>query len=128
MINEKKVIIMTKLASFEKHDSRKTMNIVNYYRSDYLGFQILKAIVAATISYLAVLVVYVFYNFESLMADIYKIDLMEMGKKLGIIYLMVVGIYSVLCYFVCAHRYKKAKKTLKQYYINLRELEKLTDR
>lgn len=128
MINEEKVRIMTKLASFEKHDSRKTMNIVNYYRSDYIGFQILKAIVAATISFLAVLAIYVFYNFESLMADIYKMDFLEMGKTLGIIYLLVVGVYSVLCYFVCAFRYKNAKKTLKQYYINLRELEKLTDR
>ena len=125
MINEDKVILMTKLASFEKHEGKKNMGIVNYFRGDYIGFQVLKAIIAATISFFVCFSVYIFYNFEQLMADIYKIDLMEMGKSIIIIYLAIVGIYAVICYAVYAHRYSKAKKELKGFYSDLRKLENM---
>ena len=126
MVNEEKVILMTKMASYEKHDGKKNINIVNYFRSDYIGFQVLKAIIAATIGFLACAAIYVFYNFEELMADIYKIDLMEMGKSVIIIYLSVVGVYAAVCYALFAHRYSKAKKELKGFYANLRKLESMS--
>ncbi|MCQ2498044.1 MAG: hypothetical protein MJ133_03590 [Lachnospiraceae bacterium] len=128
MINEEKVILMTKLAAFEKREGRKDNNILSYFRSDYIGFQILKAVIAGTISFFAVLVVYVFYNFETLMADIYKMDFMEMGKSIVTIYLIVIVIYAVLCYILYAYRYSKAKRRLKTYYMNLRKLDNLNSR
>lgn len=127
MVSEEKVILMTKLATFEKEESRKNMNIVNYFRSDYIGFQVLKAIVAATISFVAIFCVYIFYNFESLMEDIYNLDLLEEGKSIIIIYLCAVGAYAIIAYIVYAHRYSKAKRKLKDYYVNLRKLENLNN-
>lgn len=125
MIDEEKVILMTKLAAFEKREGRKNMNIVNYFRSDYIGFQLLKAIIAATISFVIGFAIYVFYNFEKFMADIYKMDLMETGKSIIIVYLSVVGVYTVLCYALFAYRYSKAKKKLKGFYAGLRKLENM---
>ncbi|MCR4787275.1 MAG: hypothetical protein K5888_01695 [Lachnospiraceae bacterium] len=128
MVDQERVILMTKLASFEKHEGRKNMSIVNYFRSDYIGFQILKAIVAATLSFAMLLAVYLFYNFENLMADIYKMDLLETGKSLIITYLCAVGGYVVIAYFVYTYRYFKAKRKLKDYYKGLRALENMTDK
>ncbi|MCR5501379.1 MAG: hypothetical protein K6F53_00050 [Lachnospiraceae bacterium] len=125
MVSEEKVILMTKLAAYEKREGRRNLNIVNYYRSDYIGFQLLKAIVAATISYFAVLAVYIFYNFEDLMAEIYRMDLYEFGRKLVIIYACTVGGYTLFAYIVNSLKYSGAKKKLKGYYINLRKLENL---
>jgi len=128
MIDEEKVILMTKLASFEKREGKRDDKIISYFRSDYIGFQILKAIIAGTISFFSVLIIYIFYNFETLMADIYKMDLMEEGKNLIIIYLVVIGIYAVLCYVLFTYRYAKAKKRLKEYYAGLRKLENMNSR
>ena len=50
MINEEKVILMTKLASYETHEGKKDMTVVHYFRGDYIGFQVLKSVIAATIS------------------------------------------------------------------------------
>ena len=75
MIKEEKVILMTKLASYESGKGKKDINILNYFRGDYIGFQILKSVIAATVSFFAVFAVYVFYNFETLIQDIYKMDL-----------------------------------------------------
>ena len=53
MINEEKVILMTKLASYETDNGKKDILVVNYFRSDYIGFQLLKSVIAATISFCA---------------------------------------------------------------------------
>lgn len=128
MINEEKVILMTKLAAFEKNKGKKDMAILNYFRGDYIGFKVLKAVLAATISFIAVFALYLFYNFETIMADIYKMDLVEAGKGVIVIYLVVVGAYAVVVYAVNTHRYSKAKKELKEYYSNLKRLEILNSK
>ena len=112
MLSEEKIIRMTKLAAFEKREGKKNLNIVNYYRNDYIGFQVLKSIIAVTISFVAVFALYLFYNFEALMHDVYKLDLMEFGKSVVIIYLCVAAAYGVITYVVYASRYSKAKISL----------------
>lgn len=123
MLNEEKIILMTKMASYEKNAGKKNIKIVNYFRSDYIGFQILKAIIAATISFFCCLAVYVFYQFEELMEEIYSIDLWDMGKRILIIYLSITAVYVAICYAVYTYRYSKAKKELKSFYANLRKLD-----
>lgn len=122
MINEEKVILMTKMASYESGKGKKDISILNYFRGDYIGFQVLKSVIAATISFLALLAVYLFYHFETLMQDIYKMDLMEFGRSIIIVYLCTVGAYGVISYVIYASRYNRAKKSLRIYYSNLKKL------
>ncbi len=119
---------MTKLASYEANEGKRDISIVNYFRSDYIGFQVLKSIIAATISFLALFAVYLFYNFEELMQDIYKMNLLEYGKNIVIFYLCSVGAYGVLSYILFSIRYSRARKSLKNYYGNLRKLAGMYDK
>ena len=128
MINEEKVKLMTRLASYETGKGKKDITILNYFRGDYIGFQTLKSVIAATIAFALGLAVYAFYNFEMLMQDVYKMDLLEFGKSIIILYLCVVGAYGVISYVVYASRYSKAKKSLKVYYSNLKKLSGMYDR
>lgn len=128
MINEEKVILMTKMASYEGHEGKKDISITHYFRGDYIGFQVLKSVIAATISFLALFAVYVFYHFEDFMQDIYKMDLLEFGKSVIILYLCVVGAYGVISYVVFASRYSKARKSLRHYYENLKKLANMYDK
>ncbi|MBQ8596903.1 MAG: hypothetical protein IJ409_03855 [Lachnospiraceae bacterium] len=122
MVNEDKVILMTRLASYESGEGKKDIAILNYFRGDYIGFQVLKSILAATIAFFAVFGVYLFYNFEMLMQDIYNMDLLAFAKNIVISYLCSVGAYAVISYVVYASKYSKAKKHLKAYYVNLKRL------
>lgn len=128
MVNEEKVILMTKLASYESQEGKKNISILHYFRGDYIGFQVLKSVIAATFSFLAVFAIYLFYHFEELMQDVYKMDLLEFGKSVIILYLCIVGAYGVISYVVYANKYAKAKKSLKNYYINLKKLTGMYDR
>lgn len=128
MMNEEKVILMTRLASYESNEGKKDISIVNYFKSDYIGFQILKSVIAATISFFALFGVYVFYNFEELMQNIYKMDLLGFGKDVIIFYLCVVGAYGVITYVLFTYKYNKAKKNLRNYYVNLKKLAGMYDK
>ena len=72
MINEDKVILMTKLAAYEQHEKKKNMAVGNYFRSDYMGLQMLKAVICGTIAYMLLFGLYILYDLEVFMQDIYK--------------------------------------------------------
>ncbi|MDE7282640.1 MAG: hypothetical protein K2N85_03530 [Lachnospiraceae bacterium] len=122
MLNEERVILMTKLASYETGVGRKNVAIGNYFRSDYIGWQVLKSIISATIAFVVVFAVYIFYDFEVFMTDIYKMDLLEFGKSVLKLYAVTVGGYAILSYIVFSYRYSKARKSMRLYYMNLKKL------
>ena len=125
MINEQRVILMTQLASYEKGEGRKNVKIGNYFRSDYIAIQILKAVISATLAFGIVLALYVLYDFENFMQDLYKIDLFAFAWNIVTYYAAFVLGYAILTYIVCTWRYAKAKKSLKIYYHNLKKLGSL---
>ncbi len=113
---------MTRMASYEENEGKKDIAITHYFRSDYIGFQVLKSIIAVTISFFALFGVYIFYNFEELMQEVYKMDLLDFGKSVMILYLCAAGAYGVIAYVVFACKYSRARKSLKRYYDNLKKL------
>ena len=128
MIDEERVRLMTGLATFEKRKGKRDTDILNYFRGDYIGFQVLKAIIAGTISFVAIYAIVLFYNFEEIMAEVYNMDFMQEGKHILTTYLSFVGIYAVIVYIVYTYKYAKAKKELKGFYADLRKLEGMTSR
>lgn len=122
MINEERVILMTKLASYEANEGKKNVAIGSYFRSDYIGWQVLKSIISATIAFAVVFAVYIFYDFELFMTDIYKMDLLEFATTILTYYLVTVGVYAVISYIVYAYRYSRAQKSLRLFQQNLKKL------
>ncbi|MDE6993988.1 MAG: hypothetical protein K2P41_06125 [Lachnospiraceae bacterium] len=122
MLNEERIILMTKMASYEANEGKKNVAIGSYFRGDYIGWQVLKSIISATIAFVVVFGVYIYYDFEAFMTDIYKMDLIEFARHILSMYLWTTGIYAVIAYVVYMIRYMKAMKSLKLYYMNLRKL------
>ena len=128
MINEERVILMTKLASYEEQEGKRNMKIVNYFRSDYIALQVLKSLFCATIAFALLFVVYLFYDLEVFMQDIYKMDLIGFAKTVLMYYGIGVIVYGVISYFVCAYRYSKARKSLRTYQQNLKKLRSMYEK
>ena len=125
MLNEERVVLMTKMASYEAREGKKCLAIGSYFRSDYIGWQVLKSIISATIAFVVVFAMYIFYDFEVFMTDIYKMDLLEFAKNVLFYYLGTVGIYALISYIVYTVRYSRAKKSLRAYYMNLHRLSSM---
>ena len=127
MLNEERVILMTRMASYECGEGKKNVKIGNYFRSDFIAVQVLKSVVCATIAYAVVFALYIFYDFEIFMQDLYKMDLIAFAKNALYYYGITVVSYSIVTYVVSTYRHAKAKDNLKLYYHNLKKLNSLYD-
>uniref|UniRef100_UPI004055DDB5 hypothetical protein n=1 Tax=Acetatifactor sp. TaxID=1872090 RepID=UPI004055DDB5 len=125
MLNEERVILMTKMASYDQCEGKKNIKIGNYFRSDYIAIKVLKSVFCATIAYAIIFALYIFYDFETFMQEIYKMDLLQFAKNVLFYYAVTVVVYGILSYVVYSYRYTKAKKSLKVYYQNLKKLNSL---
>ncbi len=122
MLNEERVVLMTKMASYEAREGKKNLAIGSFFRNDYIGWQVLKSIISATIAFVVVFAMYIFYDFEIFMTEIYKMDLLEFAKNVLFFYLGTICAYAVISYVVYTVRYSRARKSLRTYYMNLNKL------
>ena len=125
MLNEDKVILMTRMAAYEENEGKKNVQIGNYFRSDYISLQVLKSVVSATIGFGVIFALYIFYDFETFMQDIYKMDLIAFARNVLIVYGVSVVVYGVITYIFYSWRYARARESLKNYYGNLKKLNTL---
>ncbi|MDL2301205.1 hypothetical protein LJC58_02500 [Lachnospiraceae bacterium OttesenSCG-928-D06] len=127
MLNEDRIVLMTKMASYEANEGKKNVAIGKYFRSDYITLQVLKSIISATVAFGIIIALFVFYDFEVLMQEIYKMDLISFAKNILIWYGVTIVSYGVISYIVYSWRYAKARKNLKSYYSNLKKLNAMYD-
>lgn len=125
MLNEERIILMTQLAAYEENEGKKNIKIDHYFRSDYVAVQVMKSIVSSTIAFALVFALYIFYDFENFMQDLYKMDLIAFARDVLIRYGVTVAAYAVITYVVCTYRYSRVKRSLKCYYHNLKKLNSM---
>lgn len=128
MLNKERIILMTQMASYEENEGRKNVSTMNYFRGDYIWSQVLKSIICATVAFGIIFGMYIFYDFEVFMMDIYKMDLIQFGQSILVKYLLVAGIYGIISYAVYAYRYAKARRSMKLYMNNLHRLSCMYDK
>ena len=122
MLNEERIALMTRMASYEAGEGKRNMQIGRFFRGDYVAIQILKSIVSATISFLMIFAIYVYYNLESFMEELYEIDLLAFARDILTKYAWFVGVYIVIAYIVCTVKYAHSRRNLHDYYNNLKKL------
>ncbi|MCR5591876.1 MAG: hypothetical protein K6F73_10140 [Lachnospiraceae bacterium] len=110
------------MAAYEEHQGKKDISISEYFRGDYISFQLLKSAIYATVGFALAVAMYVLYNMETFLEDFYKMDVIEFLKDILSKYCLVMAIYLVVSYFVYSYRYHRAKKHVKQYNQLLRAL------
>lgn len=125
MLNEERIILMTQLAAYEMNEGKRNEKIDHYFRSDYIAVQVLKSIVSSSIAFALVFALYVFYDFENFMQDLYKMDLIAFARDVLIRYGITVVAYGVITYIACTYRYSGVKRSLKCYYHNLKKLNSM---
>ena len=113
MLDEKRIRQMTKLAFFEKKEEKNALRIGRYFRSDYIGKELLKNFFLASIGYILVLAVAVLYHIEWLVDEIDTIDLQFAAGCLIASYLCFLAVYSIAVYVISTIRYQGAQKKLK---------------
>lgn len=119
---------MTRMASYADKEGRANTSVISHFRSDYLGLQVLKAVICATIAYMIAFAVYIYYHFEEFMVDIYKIDLFDFAASVLRKYLVFTAVYCLIVYIAFAVKYGRARKILRKYFNNLKLLATMYNR
>lgn len=115
MINEDKVAAMTRIAAYEIREGKQDFKICDYFKSDYIGYQMLKTWICTTIAFGLILGCYVIYEMDSLMAELYVLNMDNMisvVKKFFVIYLIACVIYMVISYVTARFSYIRSHKAL----------------
>ena len=58
MLNEERIRLMTKMASYEANEGKKNVSIGSYFRGDYIGLQVIKSVISGTIGFFIIFAVY----------------------------------------------------------------------
>ncbi len=122
MINEERIVLMTKLAAYEKGEGKQSMAVGKYFRGDYISLHLLKTVISGTFAYLLGFGVYLLYYYEDLMANLYNMDFALFARNIIYYYVIFIVVYGLLTYIVFTFRFIKAKKSIKRYYHNLKKL------
>lgn len=128
MLNEERIILMTKLASYETYEGKRNGAIESHFRSDYVGIGVLKSIICGAIVFAIGFALYILYDFEVFMQDIYKMDLFLFAQNVLTTFLVFVAGYALISYVVYTVRYSKAKKAQKNYLNNLKKLASMYEK
>jgi H+/Cl- antiporter ClcA len=124
LLNENKVKMMTKMAIYEKNEGRDMIKNARYFKSDYIALGMLKTLIATTIAYIIMTIMYAMFNLENIVADINSLDYVSIGKKLAIYYVIVLVIFGIIAGFVYGYKYEHSRKGLKKYFARLNKLER----
>ncbi|MBQ7563139.1 MAG: hypothetical protein IJT16_04015 [Lachnospiraceae bacterium] len=122
MLNEERIRLMTHMAAYEAGAGKRDISINEYFRGDYLSFQVWKSAIYGIIGFFIVVGLRVLYDFNTFLTDFYKMDILEYFKDLAVKFGIFLAVYVVVSYFIYAYRYHRVKKHLNTYIKLLNEL------
>lgn len=128
MIDEKKVKLMTRMASYENNEGREDLKVSAYYRKDYVSYHTVCSILWVTIGYGCMVLLIGLCMFDKLLGSMSMETLMAMAVTATMGYLAVVVIYALITYVIYNKRHQKARMRIKKYNHDLTRLLKIYEK
>ena len=113
---------MTRMAAYEDREGKKDGKITAYFFADYLTKQMLITFVCGTIAFVILFGAYAIYNFETLIEQIYGMNIMAFAGQLVLAYVVFLGILLAVTVMIYSGRYNRAQKRQEDYRRNLLQL------
>lgn len=122
MVNEERVVKMSRMAMFEKGYKKKCLKISSYYKKDYILLQTVMTLLWGTLGYLIMLAGYLALEIEELAYEL-SVDLLkEMGILYGGMYCIILILLGGIAVFYYGMKYQKSLNVSREYYKSLGEL------
>ena len=92
MLNEDRIRLMTKMASYEEGKGKEYMPIKQYYRKDYVALGMMKSFITSSIAFGILFFCWILYEMEQITELLAKRDLEELGTFVLMIYAVFVAV------------------------------------
>ena len=129
MLNHEKIKSMTKAAAYENGPEKKNIEISNYFRTDYMGLQLVKSAIAYTVVFCILTALWSMGVMEELMLGITRADFLEnILKVLVFLYVSGLILYQIATYIYFSKKYQKAKNSVAGYSSHLKKINKFYEK
>ncbi len=122
MISKERTARMTRLALYESGRGKKELQITKYLPGYYIKAQMLWSFLYGTLAFIIIFVLSALYNVESLMLDIFSMDILKVTRNILLIYIGFISVYLGICYTYINYQYGRYKKRVNRYLNELKEL------
>ena len=122
MLNNEKIILMTKLSLYEQKNQKKEIKTSKYFRGDYMSLKMLKSFLCITVAYLLCLVLWFMYKSDTVTGRLTALIVM-----LVILYIVSVVLYMIFSYAFFSHKFRNIRKHLKEYNGDLKTLHRIQE-
>lgn len=116
MKEDKRIILMSKMALYDEGNKKKSMKVCNFFKKDYVTFQTIMTLLWATLGYAFVAGGMVFLEIEEITSSLSFDLIIELAILISggyVITLFVMGAIAVLYY---TFKYKQSLHEAKKYY------------
>lgn len=128
MINEEKVKLMTKVASYETGTGREDIRTMSYFRGDYVSFNVFITLLGVTVSliffFLADLGEHIFGNLDQAFA----LDFTSLGAGYLTIWTVFMVVYGITGTIIYRNRYNEASFRVERYQKWLKDIIRMSPR
>lgn len=122
MLNQERVCEMTKLAIFDRKEGRECRPMIQYFRKDYIGKELLKSFVTGTIAFALIAGIVGLYFMEELLDQMHVIDFRQMANRIFVCYGACMAAYFAVTYVVYHIKYTRGRQAVKKYYMHLKKV------
>lgn len=124
MTNKNKIIIMSKLAIYEKNYGKQDKKIIMYYKNDYIYLNNFKTRIFCSFACLILIGLYISHKILFDNIDIYNFDIFKTVKNSILFIIIMLIIYTIIETIQSTKKYNKAKKRHTTYINGLTLLNK----
>lgn len=128
MLDERKVMLMTRLALYEQTQGKEDFKISEYYRKDYAGMHMLFSFFWVTIGYACVVALVVLAGLQPLLDKMSMQLLVILGVVVIVGYLALVIIYLIVTGHIYNKKHRDARQRVKRYNHDLLRLLKMYEK
>jgi len=128
MINTERVKNLTKIALYEQKEEKQQRQTGLFYKSDYIGKELIKSFFSATIAYGIMLILWAISSIEAFLKSINNLEIVQSVVMILLLYIGFLALYLFVTYLVYASRYKTGRVKLKEYVDLLKTTNKMYER
>lgn len=128
MLNNEKIILMTKLSLYEQKNQKKEIKTSRYFKGDYMSMRMLSSFIYVTAGYLLCLMLWFMYSSARVISGLTTTgNFTALVVVLVLIYAVVTTVYMIFSYAFYSHRFRQIRKNLKEYNGDLKTLHRIQE-
>lgn len=128
MVNEDRVKKLYKVAVYEQNEEKEHRQAGLYYRSDYIGKEVVKSFFTGSFAYLIIVVLWMMSDWSLVLHQINTLEIIDTLIRILVLYVIFMAIYLFVTAVIYYFRYKHSKQKLDSYLADLKTVKNMFER